>query len=102
MTSPNDQRSEPSTEARSAPAEAVPGEAKDGSPAAPANQAAPPARHTAPTTSLPPGTPPAHPWRKWLLLAVVVAGLGGGGVFLVPRGVTALNTGFTDDAYVNG
>ncbi len=44
----------------------------------------------------------AHPWRKRLLLALVVAGLGAGGYALVPTIKMALSTVSTDDAYVNG
>jgi membrane fusion protein, multidrug efflux system len=110
MASPNDRRSETLTEARPAPPEAVPTEAKDGSPAAPVDQAAHPDQHAAPTISPPLGqpskpseaTPPAHPWRKWLLLAGAVVGLTVGGYVLVPWVETALNTVSTDDAYVNG
>ena len=111
MTSTNDWHSEPSTEARPAPPKAVPTEAKDGSPAAPADQAAHrDQEHTAPTTSPLPGTlpepseatPASHPWRKRLLWAGAVVGLVVGGYFLVPVVETALNTVSTDDAYVNG
>ncbi len=62
--------------------------------AAPASPAPPPVASVA--------LPPSHPWRKWLLLAVIVAGLAAGGYFLVPLIVTMLNTVSTDDAYVNG
>ncbi|MBV8230716.1 MAG: efflux RND transporter periplasmic adaptor subunit [Planctomycetaceae bacterium] len=111
MTSTDDWRPETPTEARPAPPEAVPTEAKDGSPAAPADQAAHRDQHyAAPTTSPPPGTqpepseaPPAsHPWRKRLLWAGAVVGLAVGGYFLVPAVETALNTVSTDDAYVTG
>jgi membrane fusion protein (multidrug efflux system) len=43
-----------------------------------------------------------HRYRKWLLLAGIVAALVVGGYFLVPWVNTALNTVSTDDAYVNG
>jgi membrane fusion protein (multidrug efflux system) len=46
--------------------------------------------------------PPAHPVRRWLLLAGVLVGLGVAAYFLVPWVITALNTVSTDDAYVNG
>ncbi len=49
-----------------------------------------------------PATPPVHRYRKWLLLAAVVAALAVGGHFLVPWVNTALNTVSTEDAYVNG
>ncbi len=58
-----------------------------------------------PTSDLRPPTvtaPPVHRYRKWLLLAGVVAALSVGGYFLVPWVDTALNTVSTDDAYVNG
>jgi membrane fusion protein, multidrug efflux system len=44
----------------------------------------------------------AHPYRKWVLLAVVVVGIGIGGHSLIPFVETAMNTVSTDDAYVNG
>jgi membrane fusion protein (multidrug efflux system) len=47
-------------------------------------------------------TPPAHRYRKWLLLAGAVAALVAGGHFLVPWVETTLNTVSTEDAYVNG
>ena len=50
----------------------------------------------------PVSTPPAHRYRKWLLLAGVVAALVVGGHFLAPWVNTALNTVSTEDAYVNG
>ena len=50
----------------------------------------------------PAGTPPAHRFRKWLLLTAAVAGLVTSGYFLLPWINTALNTVSTDDAYVNG
>ena len=111
MTSTDDWRPETSTEARPAPPEAVPTEAKDGSPAAPADQAAHRDQHdAAPTTSPPPGTlpepsettPASHPWRKRLLWAGAGVGLAVGGYFLIPAMETALNTVSTDDAYVTG
>ena len=43
-----------------------------------------------------------HPWRKRMLWAVVLVGLGFGGYRLVPVAETMLNTISTDDAYVNG
>src|SRR5262245_48262983 len=99
MASTNDRRSEASTEARPAPLGAVPTEAKDDSAAAPADQAAHPDHRAAPTISPPPGTPPepsearppAHRWRKWLLLAGAVVGLTVAGYFLVPWVETMLN-----------
>jgi membrane fusion protein (multidrug efflux system) len=46
--------------------------------------------------------PPSHHLRRWVLLAVAVAGLAVGAYFVVPWVTTALNTVSTDDAYVNG
>ena len=45
---------------------------------------------------------PPHRYRKWLLLAGIVAALAAGGYFLVPWVRTALDTVSTEDAYVNG
>ena len=44
----------------------------------------------------------AHPWRRRLMILLVLAGLAYGAYFLVPAIETALNTVSTDDAYVNG
>jgi membrane fusion protein (multidrug efflux system) len=46
--------------------------------------------------------PPWQRYRKWLLPAAAVAGLGVAGYFLVPWATTVLTTVSTDDAYVNG
>jgi len=46
--------------------------------------------------------PSARPWRKRLLVLLVLGGLGYGVYALVPTVETALNTISTDDAYVNG
>ncbi|WP_254508230.1 HlyD family secretion protein [Anatilimnocola floriformis] len=46
--------------------------------------------------------PPSSGWRRWMLLAGVVIGVGVGGYVLFPLVLTALNTVSTDDAYVNG
>jgi membrane fusion protein (multidrug efflux system) len=53
------------------------------------------------THEQPPTQPPAHSWRKWLLLLVLVVGLGVAAIFLVPWVITLLTTVSTDDAYVN-
>ena len=45
---------------------------------------------------------PAHPWRKRLLLLLVLIGLAYGAYSLIPFVQTAMNTISTDDAYVNG
>ncbi len=50
----------------------------------------------------PVATPPVHRYRKWSLLAGIVAALVAGGYFLAPWVETALNTVSTEDAYVNG
>jgi membrane fusion protein (multidrug efflux system) len=47
-------------------------------------------------------SPPAHRFRKRLLLLAIVAGLAFGGYLLIPTIQTALNTISTDDAYVDG
>ena len=60
---------------------------------------------TLPATNPPSATPagrPSHPWRKWLLIHGIIAGLVVAGYFLYPAVETALNTVSTDDAYVNG
>ena len=49
-----------------------------------------------------PPAAPAHPRRKWLLLAGGAVVLAVAGYFLVPWVETELNTESTDDAYVNG
>jgi membrane fusion protein (multidrug efflux system) len=110
MADMNEQRSEALAQARPTQSGATQPEAKDGSPGAMADRPAPADHPVAPTSSSPPGTPPpapenrtpAHPLRKWLVLAAVVAGLAVGAYFLVPWVITALNTVSTDDAYVNG
>ncbi|MGZ3336031.1 MAG: hypothetical protein ACXWOV_12985, partial [Isosphaeraceae bacterium] len=107
MASTSDRSSEPSIEPRPAPAEAVPAEARDGShlpqaerTAHPDHQAADPA--TSPPSATPPAGPPSRPWRKWLLIHGIIAGLAVTGYLLVPVVETMLNTISTDDAYVNG
>src|SRR5260370_26641603 len=45
---------------------------------------------------------PSHPWRKRILLLLLLAGLCFGGYSAIPAIETALNTISTDDAYVNG
>jgi membrane fusion protein, multidrug efflux system len=110
MANTNERPSEPTTEARPAPPEAVRAGTTAGSPGAAADQAVPAEPHPAPMTSFRPGSPPrvpegttpSHPLRKWLILAAVVAGLAVGAYFLVPWIITALTTVSTDDAYVNG
>ncbi len=44
----------------------------------------------------------AHPWRRRLMILLVLAGLAYGAYSLAPAIETALNTVSTDDAYVNG
>src|SRR4051812_34741007 len=81
--------------------------------AAPAPVADPPPHLDAPATaadgSLPvtepqsaASAPPVHRYRKWLMLAGIVAALVLGGRFLIPLISTALNTVSTEDAYING
>ena len=72
-------------------------------PSYPDEPAAPPAsspRVTQPQAHV--TTPPAHRYRKWLLLAGTLAALAVGAYFLVPWVRTALDTVSTEDAYVNG
>lgn len=81
-------------------------------PAAPADSPAPdqpaqsPAAESAtPATQQPEphsAAPRPHPWRKGLIVVIVLAGLAYAGYALVPTVKTALNTISTDDAYVNG
>jgi membrane fusion protein, multidrug efflux system len=52
------------------------------------------------TTALVPR--PSHPWRKRLVLLLLLVGIGFGGYSAIPTIETALNTVSTDDAYVNG
>jgi membrane fusion protein, multidrug efflux system len=114
MESMDDRRSETGSEAKPRLSEAAPAEVKRGSPAAPADRAAPADQHAAVAiTELPPpphrGTVPRpedhglekHTWRKWSLLAGVVVGVAVAGYFLVPWVIIVLNTVSTDDAYVN-
>ncbi|HZY87651.1 MAG TPA: HlyD family secretion protein, partial [Gemmataceae bacterium] len=72
-----------------------------GSPGPAADQSARPSQPAAPPGEPAEAKPPAHRWRKWVLLAALVVGLAVGGYFLVPWVITALNTVSTDDAYVN-
>ena len=99
----------PAIESRPTPAEAVPTEARGGSPPPPANgtahpdhKATDPATDACPATLAPAARVPSHPARRWLLWAGAAAGLAVGGYFLVPAVETALDTVSTDDAYVNG
>jgi membrane fusion protein (multidrug efflux system) len=71
--------------------------------AQPEHPPAEPAPHPPAATPPPPAArPAAHHLRRWLLLALVVAGLATAGYLLMPWLETALNTVSTDDAYVNG
>ena len=99
----------PQTTAGPTRAGAAPAEARDGprppqadATARPDHQAADAAADPPSDTPPPAAGAPAHPWRKWLLLAGVVVGLAAGGYFLIPYVETMLNTVSTDDAYVNG
>src|SRR5258708_1556532 len=50
-----------------------------------------------------PATPThSHPWRKRLVLLVILIGLAGAIYAMIPAVETALNTVSTDDAYING
>jgi membrane fusion protein (multidrug efflux system) len=101
----NDPRPGAAQPARPAPAENVTAQARPAAPAPPDGPTAGPDHHGAAPTTSPPSheaRPPAHPWRKWLLLGGAVVGLAVAGYFLVPWLRTALNTVSTDDAYVNG
>ncbi len=62
-----------------------------------AAKGSPPVHHDQPHAA-----PPAKRRPKWLLPAVVAAGLAIAAWFLVPMVDTAMNTVSTDDAYVNG
>ncbi|HZO99923.1 MAG TPA: biotin/lipoyl-binding protein, partial [Terriglobia bacterium] len=107
MAGTHEPHAESTKEARLAAAETVPSGARHGSPAVTGDRAAQPEQHAAPTTTLPPGSPPepsgppAHAARKWVLLAGAVVGLAVAVYLLVPWVITALNTVSTDDAYVN-
>jgi membrane fusion protein (multidrug efflux system) len=110
MNDMHDRRSEGAEEARPAPANAAPSEAKKSSSAVTADRPAHSDQHAGPTTNPPPATsakpseaaPPSRSWRKWLLLAGAVVGLAVAGYFLVPWVILTLTTVSTDDAYVNG
>ena len=109
MATTYDGRSEPANEAGPTRAGAAPAEARDGprpshadATARPDHQAADAAADPPSDTPPPAAGAPAHPWRKWLLLAGVVVGLAAGGYFLIPYVETMLSTVSTDDAYVNG
>jgi membrane fusion protein, multidrug efflux system len=56
---------------------------------------------TNPPSAMPAGRP-SRPWRKWLIIQAIIAGLVAAGYFVYPAVQTALNTVSTDDAYVNG
>ena len=60
---------------------------------------------TLPASNSPSVTPagrPSHPFRKWLFIHAIIAGLAVAGYLLYPAAQKALNTVSTDDAYVNG
>jgi membrane fusion protein (multidrug efflux system) len=105
-----DGRSEAAAEAKPAPAEAAPPEAKNRTTAVTADAPPHTDQHASKATSAPADTSPkpaeakspSHPWRKWLLLAIGVVVLGAAAWFLIPWISTVLNTVSTDDAYVNG
>ena len=88
----------------------VQAESRDGSrppPTPPTGQPKPAEEQATGTPTATPAGPPAGPprsrrWRKWILGAVVVAGLAAAAHGLAPWVETELNTVSTDDAYVNG
>ena len=97
MENPSERRSPPPT---------APAEGKRVAPVTPADgavhpehqiTASPPAPAPAPAAA----KPSSQHARKWVLLAVVLAGVAAAAYFLVPWVKTALNTVSTDDAYVN-
>ena len=108
MESPNDRRTEEKSQITARPPQSTPA-AQQASPVRPEDGSVRPelhAGHAASPVAAPAATPvaakpPAHPWRKWVLLAVLVVGLAAAGYFLVPWFLILLNTVSTDDAYVN-
>jgi membrane fusion protein (multidrug efflux system) len=111
MANHDEKRSPGSMGAGALAPDAVPGEVKGGSTAAPAEGVAHHDRDAVPSgRSASAGTltgPAAagrssHPFRKWLVRAIMVAALAAGAYYLIPAVNTALNTISTDDAYVNG
>jgi len=106
----NSQDSHASTGATLAPADKALTRVPSGTSAATADPsphpdapATPPASSPHVTQPQPPvTTPPAHRYRKWLLLAGTVAALVASSHFLTPWVNTALSTVSTADAYVNG
>jgi membrane fusion protein (multidrug efflux system) len=64
----------------------------------------PSAPHQAADGAIPVTTHPplSKPWRKWLLLGLIAAGLAIAAYFVIPIVYTMLITVSTDDAYVNG
>jgi membrane fusion protein, multidrug efflux system len=76
--------------------------AKPALPAAPADKDTQHEPRAAAANNPPGGKPTKRHLRRWLLTAVIVAGLATGVFFLYPWVVTALNTVSTDDAYING
>jgi membrane fusion protein (multidrug efflux system) len=101
MDNESERSAQTSTESSPSPESGSPETIRPASP----HEGPPPAT---PPSPLPPsasapaaGTqPPAHPWRKWLLLAGALIGVVVAAVFAIPWLVTALNTISTDDAYV--
>jgi membrane fusion protein (multidrug efflux system) len=106
MANPGDQHPENAHEARPIPAGETAGQAQQHPSGATAPQAAPVHHVTATATSPPPPTPPpasppAHRWRRWLLVIAGVLGLAAAVYFLLPTVRLMLNTVSTDDGYVN-
>ncbi len=101
--------SDATIEARPAPVEAMPTEAKNDSHVATSDQPDQKDKSAAKTTSPPGSEPkPSEPgrptsrWRKWFLIVGVAIGLMVAAYYLIPWVRTSLETVSTDDAYVNG
>src|SRR5205823_6526377 len=85
MESPNDRRSEEKSQITARPPQSTPA-AQQASPVRPEDGSVRPELHAghaaSPVASPVAAKPPAHPWRKWVLLAVLVVGLAAAGYFL--------------------
>jgi membrane fusion protein (multidrug efflux system) len=107
METTNEVRTESLTKVRSTHLDAgttvpEPGSTTVPAPAAPAAKVIHPDEPLATQQKPAAAHPPSRSWRKWLLLAAIMAGVAAGAHILVPVVQTALNTVSTDDAYVNG
>jgi membrane fusion protein (multidrug efflux system) len=101
MASTNEPHSEPPPQTRSVSPETRHDREPSGGLVSTPDRASPPEHPQAPPTPPPTHPAPAHPLRKWLILAGILIGLAVGAYFLIPWVITALNTVSTDDAYVN-